>query len=314
MSLIKRCTENLWCFLTVFLTCSILQSMIGSFLTTGIQSIERQFQIPSSKSGTLISASKVGQISTSLFLAYFGSTGNRARWIGAGSIIIAFGCLLAASTNFIFPPKSIFKEVDTKFVLNSLINSNDSRETLRGVLENPIISTRTSHKLRIVINSSLQFQENDENLYSFLEKSNPGQAFYNESNVDLLLVDLISLQFPTNVSLALMKTAELPFGYCNTSISKLKKSIQTEKCKKRNKDDAANEAAYGMVFAAITLFGVGWSLPLTLGTPLIDDSVKRKSAPFYFGIFYFLKFVLLSGVVYQSTKDLDKCIYSWSFH
>jgi hypothetical protein len=41
--------------------------------------------------------------------------------------------------------------------------------------------------------------------------------------------------------------------------------------------------AYIVVFVGLIIMGVGGSLPWTLGMPLMDDNVKQKSLPKYFG-------------------------------
>lgn len=295
----KGCTENLWCFLAVYLSCSILHSMRGPFLSSGIQSIERQFQIPSSKSGTLISASRIGYIPTVLIFAYIGSKGNRARWIGCGSIIVACGCILAALPNFIFPPKSEFSGTfDSKFILNSLIQPNSNSTKLKNILDNPVVGSLIPLSIRTVIQEHEEDDEFDEILNEALvthygnqrKIKIPISGFQNNTiNSRHKLVENLAGSFSLNVTLSLMKQAEFPFGYCNSTVMRLKYAVKNESCRKRKSDLAANQVAYGMVFLAIVLFGIGQSLSGTLGTPLIDDSVSRKNAPFYFGKVFMIR-------------------------
>ena len=47
--------------------------------------------------------------------------------------------------------------------------------------------------------------------------------------------------------------------------------------------EKTNDIAFGIVFAGIMFIGVGHSMPWTLGVPLIDDNIKKRSAPLYFG-------------------------------
>ena len=44
-----------------------------------------------------------GYIPTVIFISYFGSKGNRAKWISVGSLMAALAYLLIASPNFLFP-------------------------------------------------------------------------------------------------------------------------------------------------------------------------------------------------------------------
>lgn len=163
-------------------------------------------------------------------------------------------------------------------------------------LNNPVIS----HRIPTLLKTIMAEYENLDQFYNTFTKS-LDEYFVDEDFVDIQkravpsvknisgnyfknsFIDKLSKSFSTNVSKSLMKQAELPFGFCNSTIMKLKAAVKNETCKRRKADVASNEVAYGMVFAAMMLFGVGQSLPGTLGTPLIDDSVKRKSAPFYFG-------------------------------
>lgn len=103
MSLCFHKCANLWCFLVVFCLCYFLETITFTYLISAVQSVERQFQIPSSKSGTLIAASDIGYVLTVVVLAYVGSKGNRARWIGGGCVLISLACFLASMPNFIFP-------------------------------------------------------------------------------------------------------------------------------------------------------------------------------------------------------------------
>lgn len=282
-SFVKRCGQNLWCFLAVFIACSVLQSMINTFLTSGIQSIERQFQIPSKKSGTLISASRVGYIPTILFLAYFGNKGNRAKWIGAGSLIITLGCLLAALPNFIFPSKPVYTDLDSKFVLNAIIGGSPNFTSTYDIINNPIIGHRIPAQLKSAMVKYEDLNDLDLQSTEVVKFSNGTITKSAKISFKSKLIDNLSSSFPSDLSLSLMKQAQLPFGFCNSTVMKLKGAIKEEICRKRKAESSENEWAYGLVFLAITFFGVGQSLPHTLGTPLIDDSVKRKSAPFYFG-------------------------------
>jgi hypothetical protein len=65
--------------------------------------IEKQFQIPSKISGLMVSASDFGYIPTVVFVAYMGGKGNRAKWIGAGCIMISVANVIISSSNFLFP-------------------------------------------------------------------------------------------------------------------------------------------------------------------------------------------------------------------
>lgn len=50
-----------------------------------------------------VTSDDISYIPTVIFIAYLGSRGNRAKWIGAGTVVIAISYLMIASPNFIFP-------------------------------------------------------------------------------------------------------------------------------------------------------------------------------------------------------------------
>ncbi|KRY88564.1 Solute carrier organic anion transporter family member 1A6, partial [Trichinella pseudospiralis] len=56
---------------------------------------------------TIVSAGDIGYILTVVLLAYVGSKGNRAKWIGSGCILISLACIIIALPYFIFPYKPL---------------------------------------------------------------------------------------------------------------------------------------------------------------------------------------------------------------
>jgi predicted MFS family arabinose efflux permease len=61
--------------------------MYYTYFVSVITTIEKLFQIKSKTTGLLMSATEVGQISTSLFLTYYAGGGHRPRWIATGKPI-----------------------------------------------------------------------------------------------------------------------------------------------------------------------------------------------------------------------------------
>lgn len=108
--------DRLYTFLGLFSLVYFFESIGHSYIISALQNIEKQFQIPSRLSGFMISAGRcpsdgpvnvgsgdIGYIPSVLFVAYLGSKGNRARWIGGGALLMACAYLLMSSPNFIFP-------------------------------------------------------------------------------------------------------------------------------------------------------------------------------------------------------------------
>jgi hypothetical protein len=79
-----------------------------------------------------------------------------------------------------------------------------------------------------------------------------------------------------------MRAANAPMGFCSPHVNRLKQYIEDRKCAEYE----TNTAAYGIVFVGLIFLGVGHSMPWSLGLPLMDDNVKRKSLPIYFGLIY----------------------------
>ena len=76
-----------------------------------------------------------------------------------------------------------------------------------------------------------------------------------------------------------MHTTTLPVGFCDATINRMKHYVEETKCAQQQ----TNLAAFGIVFFGLILVGVGHSMPWSLGVPLIDDNVKRRNLPTYFG-------------------------------
>ena len=71
-------------------------------------------------------------------------------------------------------------------------------------------------------------------------------------------------------------------SYCSASTNA--NALQKAQC-----TEPANIIAYIIVFVGLILMGIGSTLPYTLGMPLIDDNVKQKSLPKYFGAMQFVR-------------------------
>lgn len=90
-------------FFFVFGMVYFLESIGGFYMTSAVVFIEKQFNIPSRLSGTMVSAGDFAYIPVIIFTSYFGGRGNRAKWIGAGCILISIANFLISSSNFLFP-------------------------------------------------------------------------------------------------------------------------------------------------------------------------------------------------------------------
>lgn len=69
--------DRIYIFLGLFSLVYFLEAIGGSYINSAVQNIERQFQMSSRTSGFMISASDFGYIPCVVFIAHFGSKGNR---------------------------------------------------------------------------------------------------------------------------------------------------------------------------------------------------------------------------------------------
>ncbi|EFO13831.1 hypothetical protein LOAG_14696, partial [Loa loa] len=90
-------------FFIIFTIVLLVESIGATYIISTTQAIERQFQVPSKLSGFMVSASDFVYIPTVIFISYFGSKGNRIKWIGIGTLMTAISHLLISSSNFLFP-------------------------------------------------------------------------------------------------------------------------------------------------------------------------------------------------------------------
>ncbi|CAD6189259.1 unnamed protein product [Caenorhabditis auriculariae] len=140
--------ERIYVFLALFTVVYFLEAIGGSYINSAVQNIERQFQMSSKTSGMMIAASDFGYIPCVVFTAYFGSKGNRAKWIGGGAIIVSVSYLLLASPNFLFPKGKI--DLNTTSIASDLVPSESQlseNSTLRQLLDYPLIRDRMPHDL-----------------------------------------------------------------------------------------------------------------------------------------------------------------------
>uniref|UniRef100_A0A914WEJ0 Uncharacterized protein n=1 Tax=Plectus sambesii TaxID=2011161 RepID=A0A914WEJ0_9BILA len=159
--------NRVYCFFALFCTVYFLESIGGVYMVSAIQSIERQFQIPSKMSGLMISAGDFGYIPTVAITSYMGSKGNRARWIGGGCLLIAGANFMISTPNFIFrapvlepnltkiaellsPPVSLtYDNVTAEELLNYTLINEKIPEDVRKQWINNISQIQTSPKLRV---------------------------------------------------------------------------------------------------------------------------------------------------------------------
>lgn len=103
-------------FLVIFCLTTVLQGMFYTYFASGLSTIQKLYRISSQVTGIIMSATEVGQICGSMFLAYYGGSGHRPRWIAWGMLIFALCTFLCAVPHFLFSveePQTMVVDTDT---------------------------------------------------------------------------------------------------------------------------------------------------------------------------------------------------------
>ena len=84
------------CFLLVYLLLGITQSMVFSYLSVVLSTIEKQFGVKSAEIAWVYSGNEISQICFIVFLPFVGRVKKRPLLMGLASIISACGMFLIA--------------------------------------------------------------------------------------------------------------------------------------------------------------------------------------------------------------------------
>ncbi|CAJ0955370.1 unnamed protein product, partial [Mesorhabditis belari] len=290
------------------------------YIISAVQNIERQFQITSKLSGILVSANDIGYIPTVIFISYFGSKGNRARWIGLGTVMMAITYWSIASPNFLFPV--VVQQANTSDILAQLQPSAEAllpNASLATLLAYPLIKDRlpvdmiknlmlvdandTSISTMAPISKNMIIVSNmtkDSAYYTYSIEPKlmqtiltTGKAVLDkEESVDKL-IDLLrefvqNQNNSTNLKDDLKKirrSAIAPFAVCGNLINKLRLHLWDLRCM----ESSSSFEPYSIMFMSLFFLGVGRTMPWSLGIPLLDDNVKAKNSPLLFGGMSFIR-------------------------
>ncbi|CAJ0590981.1 unnamed protein product [Cylicocyclus nassatus] len=272
------------CFFFIFASVYFLESIGGFYMTSAVVYIEKQFQIPSRLSGTMVSAGDFAYIPVVVFTSYFGGKGNRARWIGGGCMLIAIANLLISSSNFLFPvetfhvnssyiPNSLGYEVN-RFMLNISTDSEWFSKTLKEVDPTDIILSanvgplHTNNSKKFIKYRSFCYNNSNSKICDKMESRISEKHAIDESDVSAVRV-----------------LTSLPYSFCHNVINKLRQEHIADECKK----ETSSLGPFMMIFGGLMLLGVGRTMPFSLGLPLMDDNVKKSNLPLFFACMFFVR-------------------------
>ena len=112
---------------------AIFALLISSFTYFGgvLTTVERQFQLSSSESGTITIINDFVNLSLVLFASYFGHGAHRPRWIAAGTILTGVGLFLFTMPHFATDPLDLSEILygNVKYVVGSRECSSDSTDS-----------------------------------------------------------------------------------------------------------------------------------------------------------------------------------------
>uniref|UniRef100_A0A7E4V5K6 Solute carrier organic anion transporter family member n=1 Tax=Panagrellus redivivus TaxID=6233 RepID=A0A7E4V5K6_PANRE len=306
--------DRLTLFLALFALVYFLEAIGGSYLVSAVQNIERQFQIPSKLSGFIVSGSDLSYVPTVIFISYFGGRGNRAKWIGAGCVVIALAHIMTASPNFLFPvnpPELNLTNIEAQLTPDdSLLQEDAPLEALLGFQP---IKDRIPTKIREALITKLSghsLAPRTPELLNGFEVRNHTESLYaiDEPLISTIMTEANSIlvgdesddselrrhlrQYVQNRAnrhdkdLKIIRRAAIaPFAFCGQLVNEVRESVKQLKCNRNH----GNFAPLAVIFIALLALGVGRTMPWSLGVPLIDDNVKRKSMPVYFAGISFIR-------------------------
>ena len=79
---------------------AVLQSMIFSYLTVVLSTVEKQFGLKSKEAAWIYSGNEISQICFAVFIPFVGRLRKRPLVMGAASCLASFGILIIATPHF----------------------------------------------------------------------------------------------------------------------------------------------------------------------------------------------------------------------
>uniref|UniRef100_A0A6G1SGZ5 Solute carrier organic anion transporter family member n=1 Tax=Aceria tosichella TaxID=561515 RepID=A0A6G1SGZ5_9ACAR len=238
-------------FLFVFCLASITQGMYSTYFVSILTIIERIYQIQSKTAGAIISATEIGQILGSLFIAYYGGRGNKPKWMAVCMTLSAIAALISISPHFILlATNNANLNVNRQQVTTDNINSS-----MISITPSPYLTSDLSIEAKLHENglAATRLRDNLPNLNQLCRSENH-----------------------TQTTASLNATHDTNNGKINFAKAKL--------------DDASHEQSFPIsiviaIFSVCLLvIGFGSTAITTLGIPFIDDIISKEESPLYLGL------------------------------
>ncbi|KAF7625978.1 Solute carrier organic anion transporter family member [Meloidogyne graminicola] len=318
--------QRIYVFLALFTFVYFLESIGGTYMVTAVQNIERHFRIPSKLSGLLVSAHDISYVLTVVLVSYYGSRGNRAKWIGIGTLFMAIAHIFTASSNFLFrsnPAKLNLTQMEppTSLLLSSPLNNNIS--VLTEYFNFEPIRDRISPKLReavlFALNENKNYTNNEnrkipirpkyagktqksEGVYA-LDEPLIGEIIWQSELLTLanndhdrqnatIELEKFMKQFVSNrkeFAEEDLKTIRSLAISPFAICNRLVGDFRTALLDLKCSNNNSNILPLLVIFGAMLILGFGRTMPWSLGIPLVDDNVKKQQMPIYFAMINFFK-------------------------
>lgn len=121
--------------------------MYSTYFVSILTIIERIYQIQSKTAGAILSATEIGQILGSLFIAYYGGRGNKPKWMSVCMTLSAIAALISISPHFIHLATTREEQpqtVTTVSAKSSLISNSVSSYQESDLTKEPGLNVRPS--------------------------------------------------------------------------------------------------------------------------------------------------------------------------
>ncbi|XP_066269003.1 solute carrier organic anion transporter family member 4A1-like isoform X1 [Branchiostoma lanceolatum] len=89
-----------WLLFLMCILCAMETGILLGVTPGGISTIEKRFELPSTKSGFLVSSTELFAVITVPIISYFGEESHKGRWLGAGAVCLGLGSILFGSPHF----------------------------------------------------------------------------------------------------------------------------------------------------------------------------------------------------------------------
>lgn len=92
---VLQCLNNPKVFVAALALYAFIQGMaVNGFTNLFLLTLERRFQLSSTEAGFVAASNDIAGIVLTSLVSFYGTYGNKIRWLGCGSVVTSLGCLL----------------------------------------------------------------------------------------------------------------------------------------------------------------------------------------------------------------------------